>query len=821
MRIQGKISTTGGGGGKAGAGGPYFGGAGGGGAGGGIALAAFVLNVTGTLDARGRNQDTLSAANGGTVKLFSAINETSGASISAGRLYSNERPHISGGAPSPDRSPAQPRTYFTWGPAIDTEGDTAKYNLMVSANQDFSDPIIDVEGLTTEAYWSPFRLLGGGYYSRVRAADWFGYGVWSPVAKFTVDDIPPVSNVLPLPGFVNSTDFRVEWTGSDNAVAVEAYTIFVSDDFGPFEAWLKGIEETNATFSGRDGHIYRFFSVAEDSFGNKEAPKLSAEAFTAVDTSPPESWMEPLPPFQRSATFPVAWGAEDATSGVEHYSVYVSNDSANFTVWKGGVVEETASYTGADGMSYNFYVRARDNAGNLGPVPPPELWTRTRVDLSAPATSATVGAPSYGDRPVYIRPNGTVSLAGADNASGVDAIYYMLDGGMTGRYGAPLQGFPSGSHNLSYWSADVAGNEEAKRTLWLFVDGEAPATTASLDGPKVIRGDVTYITNATKISLASSDAGCGLDMIYYATGGGPSNYSAPFTLGQPGPATLSYWGVDRLGNAEAHRTATLIVDVQPPSTVAAAPSAAVSGEALVRFSAVDNESGVADTFYRVTPPGGAAGAWIKGTDIVILAKKDHSADGIHRIEFYSVDRLGNQEPAKSVQVSIDTSVGVELSTATGASVKKAAYTLSGKVEPGSTVLVNGVAAQVQADGNFSIPLTLVAGKNTLVVTVTDPVGNTKTMTTEVIYKKPEAAKAEGMSALDLLLIVLVVVLAVVIVVLLMRGRRPAPAGAGPAPPAPQQWPQPLPAPQPPYQPAPPPVPPPQAPPPVPPPEMRP
>jgi hypothetical protein len=783
------------------------------------------LNVTGTLDARGRNLDTLSTVNGGTVKLLYATNESAGATIRAGRLYSNERPYMTA-PPGPDQAPAHPRTYFTWQPAMDDEGDSVRYHLLASQNADFSEPVIDVEGIVSTAYWSPFRLLGGAYYSKVRAADWFGYGAWSATAKFTVDDIAPVSRVLPLPEFVNSTDFWVEWTGSDNAVSVEAYTIFVSDDFGPFEVWQDQTEDTNATFPGRDGHLYRFFSVAEDTFGNKEAPKPSPEAFTAVDTSPPGSWMEPLPPFQRSATFPVAWGAEDATSGVSDYDVYVSSDSANFTVWKEGVDGETADFTGADGMSYAFYVRARDNVGNLEPVPPPELWTRTRVDLSAPATSATVGAPSYGERPVYIRPNGTVSLAAADNASGVDAIYFALDGGLTGRYGAPLTGFPSGPHNLSYWSADAAGNEEAKRTLWLFADGEAPATTLSLDGPKVARGDVIYITNATNVTLASSDVGSGLAMVYYATGGGPSNYSAPFTLSQPGPVTLSYWGVDRLGNAEAHRTATLIVDVQPPSTSAAAPSAPVSDQALVRFSAVDNESGVADTFYRVTPPGGTAGGWIKGTGLVIQAKTDHSADGIHRIEFYSVDRLGNQEPAKSVQVSVDISVLVELSAATGASVKKAAYTLSGKVEPGSTVLVNGMPAQVQSDGNFSIPLTLAAGKNTLVVTVTDPVGNSKTLTTDVIYKKPETAQAQGMSALDLLLIVLVVVMAVIIVVLLLRGRKPGPAPQQAYPPAPPPY-QPTlppvqqPAPQQPYAPAPPPVPPPQAPPPVPPPEMRP
>lgn len=71
--------------------------------------------------------------------------------------------------------------------------------------------------------------------------------------------------------------------------------------------------------------------------------------------------------------------------------------------------------------------------------------------------------------------------------------------------------------------------------------------------------------------------------------------------------------------------------------------------AVVRFAAVDDASGVAATVWRVD-----SGQWRIGDKVVVKAPKDHSNDGEHVVEFYSVDNALNAEAPRSVTVRIDT-----------------------------------------------------------------------------------------------------------------------------------------------------------------------
>jgi hypothetical protein len=74
--------------------------------------------------------------------------------------------------------------------------------------------------------------------------------------------------------------------------------------------------------------------------------------------------------------------------------------------------------------------------------------------------------------------------------------------------------------------------------------------------------------------------------------------------------------------------------------------------ATIRFTlpATDVGLGVEWTYYRL-----AQGASLMdGPTVVVLAPKDHSNDGLHSVEYYSVDKVGNVEVPKHVQVGIDT-----------------------------------------------------------------------------------------------------------------------------------------------------------------------
>ena len=70
----------------------------------------------------------------------------------------------------------------------------------------------------------------------------------------------------------DAPSFLVRWTGSDDegGSALADFTIYVSDNDGPFVAWLEHTTLTEATYLGERGHTYAFYSVAPDNAGNRE-----------------------------------------------------------------------------------------------------------------------------------------------------------------------------------------------------------------------------------------------------------------------------------------------------------------------------------------------------------------------------------------------------------------------------------------------------------------------------------------------------------------------------------------------------------------------
>ena len=101
----------------------------------------------------------------------------------------------------------------------------------------------------------------------------------------TIDNSKPVSHVLSLAATQDSVIFNVNWTGTDTGSGVRRYTIFVSEDGGPFNTWLSNTTAASGTFIGQPSKTYSFYSVAQDQTGNQENIKTSAEAVTTTTSS--------------------------------------------------------------------------------------------------------------------------------------------------------------------------------------------------------------------------------------------------------------------------------------------------------------------------------------------------------------------------------------------------------------------------------------------------------------------------------------------------------------------------------------------------------
>jgi hypothetical protein len=98
----------------------------------------------------------------------------------------------------------------------------------------------------------------------------------------TIDNSTPASHVHPLPATHSSASINVQWSAADTGSGIRDYTIYVSDNLGPFTPWLTHTTSTQATFITTANHTYSFFSVARDMAGNTEVVKTTAEATTRI-----------------------------------------------------------------------------------------------------------------------------------------------------------------------------------------------------------------------------------------------------------------------------------------------------------------------------------------------------------------------------------------------------------------------------------------------------------------------------------------------------------------------------------------------------------
>ncbi|MEM3043559.1 MAG: hypothetical protein QXD84_08475 [Thermoplasmata archaeon] len=779
--VAGSVSTTGGGGGMGGADISGTGGRGGGGAGGGVLLWGQKVTVTGSIDARGRIKNTLSTTNGGTVKIFCAEDRSGSGTIQAGRKYTNLRPPAPGLLEPGDNTAGPVRPVFRWEAVADPEGEPVTYQLQVSRSPEFGTLEVDISGIPSTEHEVAKELLGGPFYWRVRASDGWGSGPWSETWKLLSDTTPPLSRVNKLREFSNSVSFTVSWSGTDDSSGIDRYYIFVSEDGGPFGVWLDGTNATSGVYEGEDGHSYSFYSIAVDRSGNREATKSEPEASTTVDATPPTSRVAPLEPFQCCATIRVSWSGEDAVSGIKSYDIYSAVDGGSFEIWLRGAKNTSADFTGEDGHAYAFYSIATDRAGNVQEPPEERDIVRVRVDMTAPKSSVRFGNPKYGQMPVYIRPDTLINITACDGYSGVERTFYRIDERTQEEYTGSITEGAGGHHNLTYWSVDLAGNREEPAAVWFFVDGDAPITSLEFNGPNYMGEDAVYITSRTEISLVAKDGGVGVERTEYSLQeGGMDPFTDPIKMTKSGAHTLRYRSVDYLLNEEKEKRQRLVVDNEPPKTTAVAPSGPQRTDITIELTAQDALSGVAATYYRIDPSGGPEEGWVCGTVVRIPAPEDHTNDGRHRVEYYSVDNLGNREPAASLEVEVDTRSLLELEEL---SPKGDRVVIRGRAEPGAVVKINGERVDVRADGSFEREFKLQEGKNTFVVSSTDPAGNEAELTRSVSYSRPAEGLQTG-AVVGAVAAVALVAAALAAVVMMRRKKKGSVEKEGAAPPSP-------------------------------------
>lgn len=126
-------------------------------------------------------------------------------------------------------------------------------------------------------------------------------------------------------------------------------------------------------------------------------PPLNTPAWlNTLDNTPPTSKVSALSASQNSTSFAVNWTGTDLGSGIQDYTLFVSDNGSPFTAWLTNVAETTALYHGIVGHTYGFNVTARDLTGNVES-------TKTSAEATTTIAASPTCASNYGDQVAVVQ----------------------------------------------------------------------------------------------------------------------------------------------------------------------------------------------------------------------------------------------------------------------------------------------------------------------------------------------------------------------------------------------------------------------------------
>jgi hypothetical protein len=368
-------------------------------------------------------------------------------------------------------------------------------------------------------------------------------------------------------GWYNA-DISIDLSASDNLSGVDK--TYYAVDGGAAQVYSAAVSiATNGT------HTFTYWST--DKAGNTE-DKTGNSVTLKIDKTPPtldgNATTSPNGNGWYSGDVTVAWTCSDAGSGID------------------GTCPADSTITG-EGSNLTASESVSDIAGNATNTTVGGI----KIDTTAPTTDVSVPTPNgngwYGDAV-------QVTLDAHDNLSGVDTTIYKVDGGTAQTYSGAFSFGTEGTHTITFWSTDNAGNvETAGAPITLKIDRTAPSTTVI---NPISPDSGWFVTSGIPVAFNAVDGGSGIAATYYTIdGGGRQTYGQPFTADlSTGTHTITYWSVDLAGNEEAHETTNTVqvrVDtIAPTITGTRKPAANSFGwnntNVDVTFECSDADSGI-------------------------------------------------------------------------------------------------------------------------------------------------------------------------------------------------------------------------------------
>ncbi len=438
-----------------------------------------------------------------------------------------------------------------------------------------------------------------------------------------IDTVAPVTTATTAPNGWTNQPVQVTLAASDQGGSDVAATYYTLD----------GTQHTySGPFQADTASAITYWSV--DNAGNVESantltPQIDtmAPVTSSADLSAAGSGWQPGP-------VEVALVATDADSGVAATSYQVDDQGMQ-------PYEGTFEVSGEGPHRVDFF--SVDEAGNV------EKTETGWVDIdSVGPTTVASGLQDNATSGWTTQPQ-TVTLTAHDDGSGMDGgvICYSIDGIAQPDYTAPFVVAGDGSHEVSYYAVDAAGNVGDTTIGFVNIDTTPPVTVATglVAGP-----DTGWVHDAQQVTLTAHDDGCGDTTTWYTLDGGdPIEYDGAFTVAGVQSHEITYWSVDALGNREDAQTG--YVNIAPDQALIT----------LASGLAGTDDTGWRNTLATVTlTPSGGGGTIVTqycvngGTPQTYTGPFTVEGQGSQRVDYFSKDDVSDTETPSTGYVNIDT-----------------------------------------------------------------------------------------------------------------------------------------------------------------------
>lgn len=190
--------------------------------------------------------------------------------------------------------------------------------------------------------------------------------------------------------------------------------------------------------------------------------------------------------------------------------------------------------------------------------------------------------------------------------------------------------------------------------IWeVYADGIPPVSKLVFsNSANYKKGTNDYYGDKVNIQIQSTDATSGVAAIYYSLNGEPYKpYSTELKIDKEGAQFIKFYAVDNVGNVETPKEKQFTADITPPKTyytiTGIADGDIIAVTTKIYLTAEDSISGVSKTFYKIDD--GKEVPYIPGSYIPIAQLED----GDHQLAVYSIDKVGNKEPATIIPFYLD------------------------------------------------------------------------------------------------------------------------------------------------------------------------